>query len=59
MGFTVLCSTNNMINEIFDEIVAINPSLISNFRFAPVTSGEVERYSSLYKQILSDKRHNK
>lgn len=43
-GFTVLLS----------KIVDINPSLISNFRFAIVISCIVETCFSLYKQSLTE-----
>jgi hypothetical protein len=31
---------------------------ISSFKYAPITSTEVERTFSVYKNILSDRRHN-
>lgn len=35
-----------------------DPQLLSSFKFAPITSVDVERSFSTYKSILSDRRHN-
>ena len=38
--------------------IKMSPQQIIYFKFAPITSTEVERTFSSYKNILSDRRHN-
>ena len=38
--------------------INMSPQQICSFKFAPITSTEVERTFSSYKNILSDRRHN-
>lgn len=52
--FNQICGVLNGSSE--NVPAKIKPELISHFKFAPVTSCNVERSFSLYKNILTDKR---
>lgn len=57
-GFKKLVQINNILQGNFDENDTVDPNIICKFKFAPITSCEVERSFSAYKQILSDKRQS-
>ena len=40
------------------DVQEIEPIALSSFKFAPITSVDVERWFSKYKNVLSDKRHS-
>lgn len=48
----ILSGKNENLPEYF------TPSIVSDMKFAPLTSVDVERSFSLYKHILSDRRSN-
>lgn len=57
-GFTKLQAINNILNGDFSKPVDMDPDTICKFKYAPITSCEVERTFSFYKHVLSDRRQN-
>lgn len=58
-GFEPLCQINSFINgmgELLPETISSN--VAPKFKYCPVTSVDVERSFSNYKNILTDRRHN-
>lgn len=58
-GFEPLCQIDSFINgtgELLPETISAN--IAPKFKYCPVTSVDVERSFSTYKNILSDRRHN-
>lgn len=58
-GFEHLCQIDSFINgptEVLPENISAN--IAPKFKFCPVTSVDVERSFSTYKNILNDRRHN-
>lgn len=57
-GFNLLIKISNILQGNHEENIQIDPSIISKFKFAPITSVDVERSFSSYKQMLSDRRQS-
>lgn len=57
-GYILLSKTAKIIGGYLSDQINIEPNLISKFKYAPITSVDVERSFSRYKQILSDRRRN-
>lgn len=57
-GYTVLSKINNILSGSLNEQVNLSPEIISKFKNAPITSCDVERSFSDYKNVLSDRRQN-
>lgn len=57
-GFNLLIKISNILRGNHEENIQMDPSIISKFKFAPITSVDVERSFSSYKQILSDRRQS-
>lgn len=58
-GFQSLCQIDSFINgtaELLPETISAN--IAPKFKYCPVTSVDVERTFSTYKNILNDRRHN-
>lgn len=58
-GFKPLCQIDSFINgtaELLPETISAN--IAPKFKYCPVTSVDVERSFSTYKNILNDRRHN-
>lgn len=58
-GFESLCQINSFIKgseNILPEVISAKNA--PKFKYCPVTSADVERSFSVYKNILSDQRHN-
>lgn len=59
VGFQTLKGVKSVLNKERTEIdLNISPDIISSLKHAPITSVDVERSFSLYKNILSDIRQN-
>lgn len=46
------------VNESFDNLLNLSKDEVKKFKFAPITSCDVERSFSVFKNILTDKRTN-
>lgn len=57
-GFQVLKKISNILSGNFDDSFELDPSIITKFLYAPITSVDVERSFSNYKNILSDRRQS-
>lgn len=57
-GFIVLRNLANIYSGNFEDINTIHPDISGKFKFAPITSVDVERSFSLYKYILTDRRQS-
>jgi hypothetical protein len=57
-GFSFLSNVAKVLNGTFSEEFQIMPDLLSALKYAPITSVDVERSFSMYKLILSDRRHS-
>jgi hypothetical protein len=58
VGFQKLNEISEVINGNFSTELDLEPHFISKFKFAPITSCDVERVFSTYKYILSDRRQS-
>lgn len=57
-GFRILNSISKILSGSEQEDFDMNPDIMAKFKYAPITSVDVERSFSAYKNILSDRRHN-
>lgn len=57
-GFSELLKVSKILNGDFQENVKFDPNIINCLKYAPITSVDVERSFSNYKNILSDRRQN-
>lgn len=57
-GFKILRQVVNIMSGKTVNNFAIDPFLVPKLTFCPITSVDVERSFSLYKHVLSDRRHN-
>lgn len=58
-GLADLCKINKILQgDEVDVMEEIEPIALSSFKYAPITSVDVERSFSKYKTLLSDKRYN-
>lgn len=58
-GFEPLCKIDSFINGAGEMLPStVSPNIAPKFKFCPVTSVDVERSFSAYKNLLSDRRHN-
>lgn len=57
-GFTQLTKISNILQGNHEENIQMSPSIICKFKYAPITSVDVERSFSAYKQILSNRRQS-
>jgi len=55
-GFSKICKILHVLSGQLLDDFNMAPNIISLFKFAPVTSVDVERSFSIYKTILSDRR---
>jgi hypothetical protein len=54
-GFQTLCKAAKILNgETVD--IHLDPHIITNLKYAPITSVDVERSCSIFKHVLSDRR---
>jgi hypothetical protein len=58
VGFKKLNEISEVINGNFSTELDLEPHFISKFKFAPITSSDVERVFWTYKYILSDRRQS-
>lgn len=59
-GFKILSKISKILNGEFldNDDVQLDPDIISNLKYAPITSVDVERSFSTYKHLLDDRRHS-
>nr|XP_022900891.1 uncharacterized protein LOC111413976 [Onthophagus taurus] len=57
-GFQTLYKISTILNGAEHCDFEIDPAIIPKFKYAPITSVDVERSFSTYKNILTDRRHN-
>lgn len=57
-GFKILSKVSKILNgEIIDDL-ELDPYILSNLKYAPITSVDVERSFSTLKHLLDDRRHS-
>ena len=57
-GFQTLQKISTILSGGQDSNFEIDPAIIPKFKYAPITSVDVERSFSAYKRMLTDRRHN-
>lgn len=57
-GFETLTKIASILNGNYEESIAMDASTIAKFKFAPITSVDVERSFSNYKNVLSERRQS-
>lgn len=57
-GFKELVKISSVLSGENVPELNIDPDIMSNFKYAPITSVDVERSFSKYKYLLDDRRHN-
>ena len=55
-GFDKMCDIGSVLSGIQVPGLEMHPNIIKCFKFAPLTSCDVERSFSVYKGVLTDKR---
>lgn len=57
-GFQTLTKISSVLAGSTQEELNMNPNILAKFKYAPITSVDVERSFSAYKNILTDRRRN-
>lgn len=57
-GFQILSKVSDILSGSEQEDFDMDPNIVAKFKYAPITSVDVERSFSAYKNILTDRRHN-
>lgn len=57
-GFVFLSKVGNVLSGVFDETVNVEAEVLNHFKYAPITSVDVERTFSIYKHMYTDRRRN-
>lgn len=57
-GYVQMKRICNILKGQIEDIPDMNPEDIASMKYAPITSCDVERSFSAYKNVLTDKRHN-
>lgn len=57
-GFNLLTKISRVLQGTYEENLEMSPSTICKFKYAPITSVDVERTFSAYKQLLTDRRQS-